>query len=118
MVDYTYYAQKCKMRLKIANIGMVFIVLFLLSQTLISNAQDSLRIIDATRITEKIKIDGKLDEAVWLESTPFEGNFYQLSPDNGAESTYRSKIYVPMIIEPYMLGLFFTILIRNQFHKN
>jgi hypothetical protein len=82
------------MRLKIANIGKVFMVLLLLSQTLVSNAQDSLRIIDATRITEKIKIDGKLDEAVWLESTPFEGNFYQMNPDNGAESAYRSKIYI------------------------
>ena len=82
------------MRLTIANKGLVFLALLLLCESHITKAQDSLRIIGANRITEKIKIDGKLDEAVWLESTPFEGNFYQLSPDNGAESTYSSKVYV------------------------
>ena len=82
------------MRLTIANIGLVFLALLLLCKSQDVRAQDSLRIIGATRITEKIKIDGKLDDPAWLESTPFEGNFYQLSPDNGAESAYRSKVYV------------------------
>lgn len=82
------------MRLIIAKKGLVFLVCLLLCQLQDSKAQDSLRIIGATRITEKIKIDGKLDDLVWLESAPYEGNFYQLSPDNGAESTYSSKVYV------------------------
>ncbi len=82
------------MRLIIANKGLVFLAWLFLCQLQNSKAQDSLRIIDANRIYEKIKIDGKLDEAVWLEGTPFEGKFYQMSPDNGAESAYSSKVYV------------------------
>ena len=74
--------------------ALVFLISILLFQIQHSYAQDSLRIIGATRIADKIKVDGKLDEPLWLESTPFEGSFYQMSPDNGAESTYNSKIYV------------------------
>ena len=65
------------MRLTIAYKGLVFLVLLLLIQS-ISHAQDSLRIVGATRITEKIKIDGNLDDAAWQEAIPFEGKFYQI----------------------------------------
>ena len=81
------------MRLTNAYKGLVFLILFLLTQS-ISSAQDSLRIINATRISQKIKIDGNLDDAAWLEAKPFEGKFYQLEPDNGAESAYISKVHV------------------------
>ena len=57
------------------------------------NAQDSLRRIEATRISEKIKIDGVLDEPTWQPTEAFSGRFYQLAPDNGAEASYDSKIY-------------------------
>lgn len=67
-------------------------ILFLFSGEAIG--QERLRILDAHRIRDKIKIDGVLDDKAWLEVTPFEGNFYQLSPDNGAESAYKSKVYV------------------------
>jgi hypothetical protein len=82
------------MRLTTAYKGLVFFVLLLPSLTSVSIAQDSLRIIGAIRISEKIKIDGNLDDAAWLEASPFEGKFYQLEPDNGAESTYISKVHV------------------------
>lgn len=81
------------MRLTNAYKGLVFLILFLLTQS-ISYAQDSLRIINASRISQKIKIDGNLDDAAWAEAIPFEGKFYQLEPDNGAESAYISKVHV------------------------
>jgi hypothetical protein len=74
--------------------GLVFLAFIFLFQISTSFAQDSLRIIGATRISEKIKVDGMLNENVWLEAEPFEGKFYQIEPDNGAESTYISKVHV------------------------
>jgi uncharacterized protein DUF5916/cellulose/xylan binding protein with CBM9 domain len=74
--------------------GLVFLFLVFLLLNHASVAQDPLRILNAARITDRIKLDGKLDEAAWLNATPFEGNFYQVRPNNGAESPYRSKVYV------------------------
>jgi len=47
---------------------------------------------NATRIHEKIKLDGRLDDPVWQKVDSFEGYFYQITPDNGAKSAYKSKV--------------------------
>lgn len=57
-------------------------------------AQDSLRVMNAVRISERIKIDGELDEPAWQEAEVFNGKFYQLAPDNGAEASYNSRLYL------------------------
>lgn len=57
-------------------------------------AQDSLRVMNAVRISERIKIDGVLDEPAWETSEVFFGKFYQLAPDNGAEASYDSRLYL------------------------
>jgi hypothetical protein len=74
--------------------GLVILLIPIIFLTFRLSAQDSLRTLSASRINAKVKIDGVLDDQAWLETTPFEGNFYQLSPDNGANSEYKSKIYV------------------------
>ena len=73
---------------------LVILVIPIIFITFKLSAQDSLRTISASRISTKIKIDGVLDDKAWQEATPFEGNFYQLAPDNGADAKYKSKIYV------------------------
>ena len=82
------------MNLALYKRGLVFLAFIFLFHISTSYAQDSLRIIGATRISEKIRVDGSLDEKVWLEAEPFEGKFYQIEPDNGAESAYISKVHV------------------------
>ena len=59
-----------------------------------SIAQDSLRILNAVRVTDKIKIDGQLNEEIWQDVEGFDGNFYQVAPDNGAEASYKTKLYL------------------------
>ena len=55
-------------------------------------AQVENRSMEAVRIDSKIKIDGELDEEAWKLAKPFDGNFVQMSPDNGAEAAYRTKV--------------------------
>ncbi|MCB0495537.1 MAG: carbohydrate binding family 9 domain-containing protein [Cyclobacteriaceae bacterium] len=50
--------------------------------------------IEAVRIDSKPKIDGILDDEVYETAKPFEGDFFQMSPDNGAPSAYKTKVYV------------------------
>ena len=50
--------------------------------------------IEAVRIEDKPKIDGVLDDQVYLTAKPYEGDFFQMSPDNGAPSAYKTKVYV------------------------
>lgn len=76
-----------------ARTGLVFLLLLPLL-TNISLAQDSSRVINAHRITERIKIDGVLDDPAWSDIQNFEGKFYQISPNNGAESAYETKIQI------------------------
>lgn len=58
-------------------------------------AQDSEFVIQAHRLIdgERINIDGILDESVWLRNTPIT-NFRQQRPQEGAEPSERSEIYV------------------------
>ena len=71
--------------------GIFLMLVIIVSQQGFS--QDSLRIMKAVRINEKIKIDGNLDDNAWKSAMGFSGNFYQLQPDNGADASYRSDIY-------------------------
>ncbi len=48
------------------------------------------RIITAVRITEKITLDGRLDEAIWQQA-PIAGDFIQKFPSNGAPATERTE---------------------------
>ena len=50
--------------------------------------------ISATKVIDKPKIDGILNDAIYKEATPFEGKFVQMSPDNGAAASYKSEIYI------------------------
>ena len=52
------------------------------------------RSIQAIRIENKPKIDGILDDEIYKTAQPFEGDFFQMSPDNGAPSAYKTKAYV------------------------
>ncbi len=51
-------------------------------------------LINATRVTEKPKIDGILDDEVYKSASFFTGKFYQMSPDNGAPSAYETKVII------------------------
>ena len=48
------------------------------------------RIVTAVRITEKITLDGRLDERVWTEA-PAAGEFFQKLPSNGSPATERTE---------------------------
>lgn len=50
--------------------------------------------IQAFRIELQPKIDGVLDDEAYKNAKPFEGDFFQMSPDNGAPSAYKTKVYV------------------------
>src|SRR2546423_9707931 len=49
--------------------------------------------ISARRITEPIRIDGRLDEASW-SSSPVATNFRQQTPDEGAPASERTEVRV------------------------
>lgn len=51
-------------------------------------------LIRATKVIEKPKIDGILDDEVYKSAVPFVGKFYQMSPDNGAPSSYETKVTI------------------------
>ncbi len=51
-------------------------------------------IIKATKISQKPKIDGILDDEIYKEATFFKGNFVQMSPSNGAVASYESKVII------------------------
>lgn len=51
-------------------------------------------VIKAIKVAEKPKIDGILDDEVYKNAMPFEGKFYQMSPDNGAPGSYETKVIV------------------------
>ena len=71
-------------------------ILILFSCLLLKNtyAQDKTvkQSIQATRVSEKPKIDGVLNDQVYENTIPFEGNFFQISPDNGSDASYKTKI--------------------------
>ena len=49
------------------------------------------RIATAVKITEKITLDGRLDEAVWKEA-PAATDFFQKQPNNGAPASERTEV--------------------------
>jgi uncharacterized protein DUF5916 len=52
-------------------------------------------IIKAFKIVgQKPKIDGVLNDEAYNIATPFKGKFFQMSPDNGAPSSYDTKVYI------------------------
>ena len=48
------------------------------------------RIVTAMKITEKITLDGRLDEAVWKQAAPA-ADFYQKQPRNGMPASERTE---------------------------
>jgi Domain of unknown function (DUF5916) len=106
-VEFNNVTQNKFMHLAKARTGLVLLLLIVVCHAQFSFAQDTLRIIKATRISGKIKIDGKLNDLSWSEVEPFVGNFYQLTPDNGAESTYQSKIYLAYDNKAIYVGALF-----------
>ncbi|MFT6054034.1 MAG: hypothetical protein ACJAS3_000155 [Roseivirga sp.] len=56
-----------------------------------SFAQTERRSFDAVRTTEKIKIDGLIDEDIWCQA-PIQSDFYQNSPNPGEPSQRRSEV--------------------------
>lgn len=72
-----------------------FISYSLLSLCLLSTAfAQEKRVMEAVRIDTKIKIDGDLSDEAWASAKPYEGNFFQMSPDNGAPSAYKTKVSI------------------------
>ncbi|GBD86247.1 hypothetical protein BMS3Abin03_00160 [bacterium BMS3Abin03] len=78
----------------------LFIILFLVSsQFIFGTDPDTLRIknddlkINAHRITEPVKIDGKLDESLW-DGIEGISSFIQLTPDEGAAPTQKTEVKV------------------------
>lgn len=57
-------------------------------------AQNEKRTMEAVRVESKIKIDGDLSDEAWAQAKAFEGNFIQLSPDNGATAAYKTKVSI------------------------
>lgn len=49
--------------------------------------------LEAVRVTESIKLDGKLNEDIWQLATPA-GNFYQLEPAEGAPASQPTEVRV------------------------
>ena len=47
----------------------------------------------ATRISQGIKIDGKMDEAAWATAVPA-GDFTQNTPNPGKPANQRSEVWV------------------------
>ena len=47
----------------------------------------------ALRLSEPLRIDGKLDEEIYLTAKPF-GGLLQAAPDYGAESTERTDVWI------------------------
>lgn len=66
------------------------ITIVLLLITLVTNAQKE---ISSSFLSEKIKIDGELNELIW-QSNLEEGNFIQTSPNNGKPATNNTKIAI------------------------
>ena len=75
------------------------IIIFVSSQVFCGTDPDTLRIknddliIRARKITEHVKIDGKLDEPFWNE-IDFISGFYQIDPDEGAPATQKTEVRV------------------------
>ena len=57
-------------------------------------AQHEKRTMEAVRVESKIKIDGDLSDEAWALAESFEGNFIQLSPDNGTAGAYKTKVAI------------------------
>jgi len=50
--------------------------------------------ISTIKVALKPKIDGILDDEVYKTATPYQGNFIQMSPDNGALASYETKVFI------------------------
>lgn len=70
----------------------VFIGLLLLTGSF-AFAQNENKIITATRVTEAPKVDGKLDDQVWLTAQPIEG-FIVTAPKYGTTPANRTQVYI------------------------
>jgi hypothetical protein len=73
-----------------------FTLFLLMGLCLFTYAQDSLyRDFKALRINEAPKIDGILDEAVWMENPNVRTEYFiQLEPDNGARASYPTEVHI------------------------
>lgn len=88
--------------------GLVILLGLIFFQPSVSSAQDSLRTIEAVRVDHKPKIDGSLDDEVWKRAKVFDGYFYQLSPDNGADGSYQTKVMVLYNSSALYIGAFMS----------
>lgn len=60
----------------------------------IDTASIAQRTYTAKRISQSPKIDGILNDTAYKEAIPWEGIFYQISPNNGAPASYKTKLYL------------------------
>src|SRR5687767_10557011 len=63
------------------------------------------RRLQAVRLAGEIKIDGKLDEAAWLDA-PVAKNFIQNDPREGAPATFDTEVLVLYDDEALYFGVF------------
>src|SRR5262245_26362621 len=98
---------KCFWWLLSASIAILFAVIAQAQQTSTpqsESAKTDLHRIHAVRITESIKIDGVLDEAVWATAEAAT-DFRQESPTEGAPASERTEVRVLYDSKNLYLGI-------------
>lgn len=71
---------------------LFLVILSFFFDTLLAQGDASSKKIQAVRVTEKITIDGVLDEQVW--NRPGFDEFFQQEPHEGQPATFRSEVWV------------------------
>lgn len=87
----------------------IAILLLLLSENVQPSLNDSLNkknaVVQASRTTELIKIDGLLTESTWKSAQPV-SNFTQSDPREGEEASERSEVYIAYDTDALYVGAF------------
>ncbi len=73
--------------------AVIFLLLCVIGLTAQNTEKKSVHTLRAVRATDKIVIDGMLDDPVWMK-TPAESGFTQRDPIEGADPTERTEIRV------------------------
>jgi hypothetical protein len=68
-----------------------------------ASAQPSSKTVVATRLDAPVRVDGRLDEAIWARLTPLE-DFTQTRPTPGGRPTERTQVYVAYDDEALYIG--------------
>ena len=74
-------------------ITFIFITSLFLLQTLLLTATDTKKSLQALKIEDKIKVDGKLLEKAW-QKAPAASGFIQFAPDKGAPASLQTEVRV------------------------